>query len=109
MKLPSSRQCHTLYGSHELLTTFRSEIVNLLPLSSRSGTLGFSSIHQIKFSSEKCHSNDDQVKETVVKGLVGEFYDTDIQKLDPRIQKCIELEGSSKIVYYICDISGEFH
>lgn len=56
--------------------------------------LDFHSFTKLKgFLGEKRFYNDDEIKQTLLKELTGEVYNTGIQKPVPRQQKCIELDS----------------
>jgi len=57
---------------------------------------GFLFLHLKKYLAKKKFDDDDEVQEEVLtwfKGLVADFYDSEIQKLVPRLKKCLDNAG----------------
>jgi histone-lysine N-methyltransferase SETMAR len=85
---------HTARVSRELLTSFGWDIITHPPYSPDLVNHLFTKLKE--FLGGKRFSNDQEVEEAVknwLKELAVEVYDTGIQKLVPRLQKCLDLDG----------------
>ena len=96
---------HTTRATQELLDYFGWDV---LPHPPHSPDLAPSDYHL--FTKLKDHlsgthfSNDNEVKDavkTLLRKVAGEVYNTGIQKLVPRLQKCIDLDGDYVTFMYI--------
>jgi histone-lysine N-methyltransferase SETMAR len=87
---------HTAPVSQELLTSFVWDIVTHSPYSPDLAPSDYHFFTKLKeFLGGKRFSNDQEVEKAVkkwLKELAVEVYDTGIQKLVPRLQKCLDLD-----------------